>query len=135
MQIDGVLGGVLALVALCSLVANLVWAGRILHRRALARRTSAIALVNDLTFLQSIFDYSPAGTIVLDAANANRAIVANREWYREFLLDLYKVAGATALEMDIWVDPNDREGLFAPLDVALSSSMIDAPFRRWDGVV
>ena len=135
MQIDGVLGGVLALVALCSLVANLVWAGRILYRRALARRTSAIALVNDLTFLQSIFDYSPAGTIVLDAANANRAIVANREWYREFLLDPHKVAGATALEMDIWVDPNDRERLLAPLDVALSSSMIDAPLRRGDGGV
>ena len=135
MQIDGVLGVVIAVVALCSLVANLVWIGHFLYRRALARHSSAIALVNDFTFLQSIFDYSPSGTIVLDAANANRAIVANREWYREFLLDPNKVAGATAVEMDIWLDPKDRERLLAPLDGVSSSSTVDAPLRRGDGAV
>lgn len=135
MQLDGVLGGVIAVAALCSLIANLVWAGRYLYRRAVSRSSSAIALINDPTFLQAIFDHSPAGTIVLDAANANRAIVANREWYREFLLDPNKVAGATALEMDIWVDPKDRERLLAPLELASSSSMIDAPLRRGDGGV
>ena len=135
MLIDGVLGVIIALVALCSLIANLVWIAQILYRRALARHSSDIALVNDLAFLQAIFDSSPSGTIVLDAANENRAIVANREWHREFLQAPQKVAGASNIDIDVWVDPRDRERLLAPLGGASLSSMIDAPLRRGDGGV
>ncbi|MBK9345226.1 MAG: hypothetical protein IPN06_01735 [Burkholderiales bacterium] len=105
MQIDGVLGVVIAVAALCSLVANAVWMGRFLYRRALVRNASAVGLVNDAAFLQAIFDFAPYGTIVLDAADGNRIVAANREWYRENLLDESKVTGATALETDIWLNP------------------------------
>ncbi len=135
MQIDGVLGVVIAVAALCSLVANAVWMGRFLYRRALVRNASAVGLVNDAAFLQAIFDFAPYGTIVLDAADGNRIVAANREWYRENLLDESKVTGATALETDIWLNPKDRERLLAPLGAASSTSMIDAPVRCGDGGV